>query len=260
MKLRVTLVQQTLAWQDPVANRTHLDALLAPLTKSTDLIVLPEMFTTGFSMEVERLAEPVNGPTAQWLAGKAQELNAAITGSLITKDGDHYYNRMLWAAPGAPVRHYDKRHLFRMANEHLRFTPGGEPIVLEWRGFRICPLVCYDLRFPVYSRRRPELEYDALLYVASWPGVRRRAWQALLKARAIENLAFVVGVNRIGRDGNDITYSGDSVVHDFLGEPLAELGGESAVATVEIDGQALQAFRERFPAHLDADRFTLSEP
>ena len=260
MKLRVTLVQQTLAWHDPVANRTHLDALLAPLAKNTDLIVLPEMFTTGFSMEVEQLAEPVNGPTSQWLAAKALALNAAITGSLITKDGEHYYNRMLWAAPDAPVRHYDKRHLFRMANEHHHFTPGGEPMVAEWRGFRICPLVCYDLRFPVYSRRRPELEYDVLLYIASWPGVRRKAWQALLKARAIENLAFVVGVNRIGRDGNDITYSGDSIVHDYLGDCLAELGGESAVTTVEIDGNALQAFRERFPAHLDADRFTLSVP
>jgi predicted amidohydrolase len=258
MKLRVTLVQQTLAWHDPVANRTHLDALLAPLAKATDLIVLPEMFPTGFSMDVERLAEPVNGPTARWLAAKAQELNAAVTGSLITKEGEHYYNRMLWAAPGAPLRHYDKRHLFRMANEHQHFTAGGAPLTVEWRGFRICPLVCYDLRFPVYSRRRPDLEYDVLLYVASWPGVRRKAWQALLKARAIENLAFVVGVNRIGRDGNDITYSGDSVVHDFLGDPLAELGGESAVTTVELDGAALRAFRERFPAHLDADGFTLA--
>jgi predicted amidohydrolase len=199
----------------------------------------------------------VNGPTTQWLEGKARELNAAITGSLITRDGDRYYNRMLWAAPGAETLHYDKRHLFRMANEHHRFTPGGAPLSLQWRGFRICPLVCYDLRFPVFSRRRPDLEYDLLIYVASWPGVRRQAWRALLKARAIENLSFVVGVNRIGRDGNDINYTGDSVVHDFLGEPLAELGGESAVTTVELDGAALRAFRERFPAHLDADRFTL---
>ncbi len=258
MKLRVTLVQQSIAWHDPAANRTHLDALLAPLAKHTDLIVLAEMFPTGFSMDVERLAEPVNGPTSQWLHAKAEELNAAITGSLITKDGEHYYNRLLWAAPGAPLRQYDKRHLFRMANEHHHFTAGGEPLVVEWRSFRVCPLVCYDLRFPVYSRRRPQLEYDVLLYVASWPGVRRKAWQALLRARAIENLSFVVGVNRIGRDGNDITYSGDSVVHDFLGEPLAELGAESAVTTVELDGDALQAFRQRFPAHLDADAFTLA--
>jgi predicted amidohydrolase len=257
VKLRITLVQQSLAWQDAARNREHFDALLAPLVGNTDVIVLPEMFPTGFSMEVEKLAEPVNGPTTQWLEGKARELNAAITGSLITRDGNRYYNRMLWAAPGAETLHYDKRHLFRMANEHHRFTPGGEPLSLRWRGFRICPLVCYDLRFPVFSRRRPDLEYDLLIYVASWPGVRRQAWRALLKARAIENLSFVVGVNRIGRDGNDINYTGDSVVHDFLGEPLAELGGESAVTTVELDGAALRAFRERFPAHLDADRFTL---
>ena len=257
MSLRVTLIQQSIVWHDAAANRAHLDALLTPLTKNTDLVVLPEMFPTGFSMEVERLAEPVDGPTAQWLHTKAQELNAAITGSLITKDGEHYYNRLLWAAPDGEIRYYDKRHLFRMANEHQHFTAGGAPLAVEWRGFRICPLVCYDLRFPVYSRRRPELEYDLLLYVANWPAARRKAWQALLRARAIENQAFVVGVNRIGRDGNDIAYSGDSVAHDFRGEPLAELGEESAVATVELDGDALQAFRQRFPAHLDADRFTL---
>jgi omega-amidase len=255
--LRVTLVQQSLAWHDPAANRAHFDALLAPLAGNTDVIVLPEMFPTGFSMEVEKLAEPVNGPTTKWLQSKARELNAAITGSLITKDGDHYYNRMVWAAPGAETLHYDKRHLFRMANEHHRFTPGGEPLSLEWRGFRICPLVCYDLRFPVFSRRRPGLEYDLLIYAASWPGVRRQAWRALLKARAIENIAFVAGVNRIGKDGNDIDHTGDSIAHDFLGEPLAELGGESAVTTVELDGAALRSFRERFPAHLDADGFTL---
>jgi predicted amidohydrolase len=258
MSLRVTLVQQSLAWHDAAANRAHFDALLVPLEKQTDLIVLPEMFPTGFSMDVEKLAEAVDGPTSQWMRAKAEQLNAAITGSLITKDGDHYYNRLLWAAPGAQLRHYDKRHLFRMANEHHHFTAGEAPLTVEWRGFRVCPLVCYDLRFPVFSRRRPELEYDLLLYVASWPGARRKAWQALLRARAIENLAYVVGVNRIGRDGNDVTYSGDSVAHDFLGDVLAELDGESAVSTVELDGEALRAFRQRFPAHLDADRFTLA--
>ncbi len=257
MNLRVTLVQQSLAWHDAAANRTHFDALLAPLAGRTDVVVLPEMFPTGFSMEVEKLAEPVNGPTVEWLAAKARELNAAITGSLITKEGDSYYNRMMWITPGAPPQHYDKRHLFRMANEHHHFAPGTEPLSVEWRGFRICPMVCYDLRFPVFSRRRPELEYDLLLYVASWPGVRRNAWRALLKARAIENLSFVVGVNRIGRDGNDIDYTGDSVAHDFLGDPLADLLAESAVTTVELDRTALRAFRDRFPAHLDADRFTL---
>lgn len=258
MKLRVTLVQQSLAWHDPAANREHLDALLAPLANETDLIVLPEMFTTGFSMEPEKLYEPADGPTAQWLQAKAQELDSVITGSLIIKDGERYYNRLLWAAPGADLLHYDKRHLFRMAKEHNHYAPGGRmALSVEWRGFRVCPLVCYDLRFPVYSRRRPGLDYDLLIYVASWPSPRRAAWRALLKARAIENQAFVVGVNRIGQDGNKIDYSGDSVVHDYLGESLADLTDEAAIKTVALDGAALRAFRERFPAHLDADRFTL---
>jgi predicted amidohydrolase len=258
VKLHVTLVQQSLVWQDAKANRERLDALLAPLANNTDVIVLPEMFPTGFSMQVESLYESPNGETARWLQTKAEELNTAITGSLIVKDGEKYYNRLLWARPNAELLHYDKRHLFRMAKEHEHFSSGGGlALSLECRGFRICPLVCYDLRFPVYSRRRPELDYDLLIYVASWPATRRQAWRALLKARAIENQAFVVGVNRIGEDGNGIAYAGDSVVHDFMGEPVAELADESAVTTVELDGDALRAFRERFPAHLDADRFTL---
>jgi len=256
-KLRVSLVQQPLVWHDAVANRARFDALLAPLAGNTDLVVLPEMFTTGFSMDVELFAEDVGGPTSQWLEQKALELRAAVTGSVMSKDGAHFYNRMFWAEPGAALRHYDKRHLFRMANEHQRFTPGEDALSLEWRGFRICPLVCYDLRFPVFSRRRPELEYDVLIYSANWPAPRRHAWRALLKARAIENLAFVIGVNRVGTDGMNLPYSGDSAVHDFLGDPLAELGDEAAVVTVELDRAALRAFRERFPAHLDADRFTL---
>jgi omega-amidase len=256
-KLRVALVQQPLVWQDPAANRAHFDALLAPLAGNTDLVVLPETFTTGFSMEVERLAEEVGGPTSQWLNDKAQELRAAVTGSVMTKDGDRYYNRMYWAEPGAPLRHYDKRHLFRMASEDGHFTAGSKALCIAWRGFRICPLVCYDLRFPVFSRRRPELEYDVLVYVANWPSARRHAWRTLLKARAIENISYVIGVNRVGTDGKELSYAGDSAANDFLGEPLTELGAEAAVVNVELDRAALRAFRERFPAHLDADRFTL---
>lgn len=256
-KLRVTLVQQPLVWHEPRANRDHFDALLAPLAGNTDVVVLPEMFTTGFSMDVERFAEEAGGPTSGWLQKKARDLQAAVTGSVMTKDGGRFYNRMFWAEPRAPLRHYDKRHLFRMANEHQSFTPGGAPLTVAWRGFRICLQVCYDLRFPVFSRRRPELEYDLLIYSANWPAPRRQAWQALLKARAIENLSFVVGVNRVGTDGKNLPYAGDSVVHDFLGEPLVQLGSEAAVTTVELDLAALRAFRDRFPAHLDADRFTL---
>jgi predicted amidohydrolase len=257
VKLRVTLVQQPLVWHDAAANRANFDALLAPLEGKTDVIVLPEMFTTGFSMEVEQVAEPAGGPTSTWLEAKARALRAAVTGSVMTKDGAHFYNRMFWAEPGASLRHYDKRHLFRMANEHQSFTPGDSSLTVAWRGFRICLLVCYDLRFPVFSRRRPQLEYDVLIYSANWPAPRRQAWQALLKARAIENLSYVVGVNRVGTDGKDLPYAGDSVAHDFLGEPLAQLGSEPAITTVELDLAALRAFRDRFPAHLDADRFTL---
>ena len=256
-KLRVTLVQQPLVWHDAAANRERFDSLLAPLAGNTDLIVLPEMFTTGFSMEVERLAEGAGGPTSEWLQKKAEHLHAAITGSVIAKDGSHFYNRMFWAEPGSPLRHYDKRHLFRMANEHQSFTPGSQALSVTWRGFRICPLVCYDLRFPVFSRRRPELEYDVLIYAANWPAPRRHAWRTLLRARAIENISYVIGVNRVGTDGKNLSYAGDSVVHDFLGEPLVELGDEAAVVNVVLDLAALRAFRDRFPAHLDADRFTL---
>ena len=255
--LRVTLVQQPLVWHDAARNREHFDALLAPLAGHTDVVVLPEMFTTGFSMDVEQVAEGTGGPTSAWLQQKARDLRAAVTGSVMTKDGAHFFNRMFWAEPDAPLRHYDKRHLFRMANEHQRFTPGSTPLTVAWRGFRICLQVCYDLRFPVFSRRRPELEYDVLIYSANWPAPRRQAWQALLRARAIENLSYVVGVNRVGTDGKELPYAGDSVVHDFLGETLAQLGSEPAVVTVELDLAALGAFRERFPAHLDADRFTL---
>jgi len=256
-KLRVTLVQQPLVWHDAGANREHFDALLAPLPGQTDVIVLPEMFTTGFSMDVEQFAEEAGGPTSGWLQQKARDLRAAITGSVMTRDGDHFYNRMFWAEPDSPLRHYDKRHLFRMANEHQRFTPGNDSLTVTWRGFRICLQVCYDLRFPVFSRRRPQLEYDVLIYSANWPAPRRQAWQTLLKARAIENLSYVVGVNRVGTDGKNLPYAGDSVAHDFLGDTLAQLGGEPAVITVELDLPSLRAFRDRFPAHLDADRFTL---
>ena len=257
-KLRVTLVQQPLVWSEPAANRERFAALLGSLAGSTDLVVLPETFTTGFSMEAERLGEPAGGPTAVWLGDLAQELDAAITGSVITADGGRYYNRLLWAEPGSgPPCHYDKRHLFRMAREHQHFSPGTAAWTVPWRGFNICPLVCYDLRFPVFSRRRAGLDYELLLYVANWPAPRALAWRTLLRARAIENQAYVVGVNRVGADGHGIAYAGDSAAIDYLGSPLAELGAEPAFVTVELDAGPLHTFREKFPAHLDADRFTL---
>jgi len=255
--LRVSLVQQPLAWQDPTANRAHFESLLLPLAGHTDLVLLPETFTTGFSMEVERLGEPAGGPSAQWLAQLAQRLDAAVAGSIITADGGHYYNRLHWATPDGELRAYDKRHLFRMGREHEHFTPGRSAWTVPWRGFNVCPQVCYDLRFPVFSRRRAGLEYDLLIYVANWPAARAAAWRQLLRARAIENLAYVVGVNRIGADGHGVPHAGDSAAIDFLGQPLIDCGDAATVATVTFEAAPLLAFRHKFPAHLDADRVTL---
>jgi omega-amidase len=255
--LRVALLQQSLVWREPAANRAHFEALLRPLAGHSDLAILPETFTTGFSMQVQDIAEPAGGPTAQWLTQLAQELDCAITGSVITREEGRYFNRLLWAVPGEPLRNYDKRHLFRMGREHEHFTAGRDAWSVAWRGFRICPQVCYDLRFPVFSRRREGLDYDLLFYVANWPAVRADAWRQLLRARAIENQAYVIGVNRVGADGLGVAHRGDSAVIDFLGGTLAEAGDEACVLSAQLPSQSLAAFREKFPAHLDADRFTL---
>jgi predicted amidohydrolase len=257
MNLRVTLVQTALDWENPVANRARFDRLLQPLGGSTDLVVLPEMFTTGFSMEPERLAEQAGGPTTQWLAGQARRLDAAVCGSVMTLDGGRCVNRLLFATPDGRVARYDKRHLFRMGQEHEHYSAGNSTLVVEFRGWRIAPLVCYDLRFPVWSRRRPGYEYDLLVYVANWPARRSYAWRQLLIARAIENQCCVAGVNRVGEDGEGVVHDGGSAVHDALGAALLEPGSSEAVVTAALDREALLQFREKFPAQLDADAFQL---
>ena len=257
--LKVSLVQTSLAWHDPAANRATLERHVAPLAGSTDLVVLPEMFTTGFTMAPREVAEPADGPTLEWLRGLATRIGAAVTGSIATREDGRYLNRLLWVEPDGRAVHYDKRHLFRMAREHEHYTAGRRRLLVEWRGFRVCPLVCYDLRFPVWSRNRRVAPYDLLIYVANWPAARRSAWQRLLPARAIENLCYVVGVNRVGSDGQGIEYAGDSAVHDWRGDELLGLGSNETVRTIELDGQALGQFREKFPAQLDADDFELLE-
>jgi omega-amidase len=257
MDLNVTLVQTPLYWQDAAANRRRLAEKLARLEAPTDLIVLPEMFTTGFSMAAPELAETMAGPTLSWLAGQAQRHQAVITGSLIIAEGGQYFNRLIWMRPDGRYEYYDKRHLFRMAGEHHTYAPGQQRLITELKGWRVCPLVCYDLRFPVWSRNQ-EPAYDLLLYVANWPEKRRLAWQTLLQARAIENLAYVVGVNRTGEDGKGIAYAGDSVVHAPDGHILWHQSGKEASPTLILNRQVLADYRERFPAHLDADLFELA--
>ena len=257
MSFRLSIVQQPLAWHDAAGNRARFAAVLAPLAGSTDLVILPEMFTTGFTMKPETFAEAADGATREWLLEQARVLDAAVGGSVAVNDDGRFYNRFMLAIPGGPTYWYDKRHLFRMGGEHRHYSAGSHALIVEWRGARLCPLVCYDLRFPVWSRRRPELEYDLLIYSANWPAARRYAWNTLLRARAIDNQAFVAGVNRVGDDGNGIAHLGDSAVLDFMGQPLLELHDSELAATVTLDAEALHGWRDKFPAHLDADAFTL---
>lgn len=253
--LELALVQCELAWQDPAANRAHFTEQLEQ-ARGADLVVLPEMFSTGFSMHSAELAEPEDGPTTAWLCEQAQRIDAVVTGSLIIQAADgSYRNRLLWARPDGSLAHYDKRHLFRMAGEHKHYAAGGEQVLLEVKGWRVRPLICYDLRFPVWSRD-PE-GTDLLLYTANWPAARRQHWNRLLPARAIENLCFVAAVNRIGSDGNGHPYSGDSQVLDFQGEALLAPGDAAGVFRVRLSATELAAYRQRFPAHMDADAFSL---
>ncbi len=253
--LRVTLVQTELAWQDPAANRHRLAAHFRGLVGHTDLVVLPEMFSTGFSMAAAELAEDMDGPTVDWMREEAAALGCVIAGSLIIRDGGRCYNRLIWARPDGSLEHYDKRHLFRLAGEQEHYAAGSRRLVVALKGWRVCPMICYDLRFPVWSRSRGD--YDLLLYVANWPQRRALAWSTLLRARAIENQGYVVGVNRIGKDGNGTIYAGDSVAVDFLGQPLSSEGGGDRVETAVLDLESLRAYRDSFPVHLDADRFEL---
>lgn len=254
--LDLALIQSELAWHDPAANRVHFQALFEQ-ARGADLVVLPEMFSTGFSMDSAGLAEPEDGPTSQWLLAQAVQLQAVITGSLIIQTADgSYRNRLLWARPDGSLAHYDKRHLFRMAGEHKHFAPGEEQVLLEIKGWQVRPLICYDLRFPVWSRDSHST--DLLLYTANWPAARRQHWNRLLPARAIENLCYVAAVNRVGEDGKGHPYSGDSQVLDFQGDSLLNAEAAAGVFRVRLSGAALAAYRERFPAYLDADDFRLS--
>ena len=253
----VSFIQTALHWHDAAANRAAIGQQLAELAGPTDLIVLPEMFTTGFSMEAPSQAETMAGPTVAWLHEQAAAHQAVVTGSVIIQENGAYHNRLLWVRPDGSLSSYDKRHLFTLAGEQHVYTPGSTRLVEEWRGWRICPLVCYDLRFPVWSRNQPIEPYDLLLYVANWPAVRRTAWMTLLRARAIENVACALGVNRIGRDGLDHEYAGDSALIDARGNYLVEAGDQTGTFTHTLRRDELDDFRARFTALNDGEAFEL---
>lgn len=263
--LRSTLVQSPLAWEQPRANLAHFDSVLGPLAGATDLVVLPEMFTTGFTMRPEKNAERHEGDGLLWMKQKAAQLGACIAGSICVQEGGNYYNRLYAVKSDANYQSYNKRHLFRMGNEHAHYTAGKERTIVKLKGWNILPLVCYDLRFPVWCRNRWKKEnnelranYDILLFVANWPEVRNFAWKQLLVARAIENQCFVIAVNRIGADGNLVMHSGDSMVIDPLGRVISKTKAhEQHAETVLVEPEVLLDARKKFPVGLDADDFGL---
>jgi omega-amidase len=254
--LKVTIAQSMLHWEDAEANRRMFETKLAILAGKTDVVVLPEMFTTGFSMRSDELAEDMTGPTVRWMREQAKKLDAAVYGSVIISEGGKCFNRGLFVKPDGQVTVYDKRHLFRFANETDHYSAGSERVVVDWRGWRILLQICFDLRFPVFARNRSD--YDAMLYVANWPEARRYPWSQLLIARAIENQCYVAGVNRVGMDGKGIHYTGDSVVIDPRGGVIGQVEPSmEGSATVTFDREALEDFRAKFPVALEADDFEL---
>jgi predicted amidohydrolase len=250
-------VQTDLAWEDAETNRSALTRKFIPLKGTTDLVVLPEMFTTGFSMRSRELAETMDGPTIAWMREQASLLDAALYGSLIMHEDGRYTNRAIFMKPDGTFAWYDKKHLFRMGEENDHYTTGNKRVITEYRGWRILLQVCYDLRFPVFARNRGD--HDLMLYVACWPSVRHYAWQHLLIGRAIENQSCVVGVNRVGVDGKGHHYAGGCTVLDALGHPPADLprNENEWELTYALDAAALLALRKKFPVALDADPFTL---
>ncbi len=255
-EFKVSLIQTDLFWEDAEKNRIEIGNKISLLPKDTDIIVLPEMFTTGFSMNVSKLAEQFKGDTFYWLKNTAKERNCLIIGSIIVEENNNYYNRLIAMLPDGNYHYYDKRHLFRMGNEHKNYSGGLKRLILDYKGWRICPLICYDLRFPVWSRNNND--YDILIYIANWPKSRSYVWKQLLIARALENQAYVVGVNRIGKDEENIFYSGESMLIDAKGQIINDVeANKNTEITLNISYSDLEKFRNKFPVSLDADNFKI---
>lgn len=255
--MNISLLQTDITWQNPQANREHVKKLIDTLAEDTELVILPEMFTTGFCMLPQGVAEKVNTDTLSWMQSIAKEKKIALAGSVATEESGNYYNRFYFVMPDGSYRIYNKRHLFSFAGEDNEYTKGDERIIVEYKGYKILLQICYDLRFPVFSRNKGD--YDIIIYVANWPTVRLYAWNTLLRARAIENQCYVIGVNRAGTDPTN-KYSGGTVLLDFLGQSIAENQTScEEIIKGEINMQELIDFRKKFPALNDADQFTVTD-
>ncbi len=255
--MKITILQSDLVWENKEANLENYKKIINSIPDETDLIILPEMFSTGFSMNATILAEDINGTTVSWMKKIVLEKKCAVTGSLILKSGNDYFNCLVWVDEKQLLT-YNKRHLFSYAGENNHYTAGTTKTIIHYLGWKILPLICYDLRFPVWSRRTAKENYDLLIYVANWPERRNVAWKTLLPARAIENQSFVAGVNRIGKDINEIHHSGDSVIYDFKGDQLSTIKiNENKFETVQLDLAELIKHREIFAFSNDADTFEL---
>ncbi|WP_456377289.1 amidohydrolase [Lutibacter sp.] len=252
--LKIALIQANLVWHNAAQNRTNFSKKINEIKEEVDLIVLPEMFTTGFSMQPQTIAETMDGETVKWLQKIASEKQSAITGSIVIFENNNYYNRFLFVQPSGEINYYDKRHLFTLAGEDKVYTSGKEKLIVNYKGWKICPLICYDLRFPVWARNVED--YDILMYVANWPKPRIEAWDALLKARAIENMSYTIGVNRVGVDANNLEYNGHSAVYDYLGKKLTHCKpNEEEIAIVILNKNKLHKVREKLNFLADKDNF-----
>jgi len=251
MDINVTLVQSDLVWEDISANLVHFSEKLDQIKEQTDLIILPEMFTTGFSMHPNKFAEKMNGTTIQWMKTYASKLDAVITGSLIIEENGSYFNRGVWAQADGEIKYYDKKHLFNLAGEGKCYAAGSKRIITKIKGWKICPLICYDLRFPGWSRNKND--YDLLVYMANWPEPRREHWSTLLRARAIENQCYTIGVNRVGIDGKGHNYTGDSALIDPLGRTIIDISTKEFVGTSNLSMEHLRTVRQKLPFLKDQD-------
>lgn len=253
--MKIALIQSSLSWENPKANRNHFEEQINAISEKIDLIVLPEMFSTGFTMNPEAVFETMEGETIQWLQSLAKAKNSAITGSLVIKENGNFYNRLVFVFPSGEIQFYDKRHLFSLAGEEKIYTSGKEKLIVEYLGWKICPLVCYDLRFPVFARNVED--YDLLIYVANWPKARIQAWDILLKARSVENLCYTIGMNRTGSDNNNLEYNGHSQAVDFMGNYVLEPQETEGVFIVELNKEQLLETRKKLGFLGDRDSFEL---